>query len=54
MGVGPRGTKCGREAGVKDLASGLANWVGVGTLPRGRVIRGGVRFFLMGRVVSGW
>ena len=54
MGVGPRGTGCGRGAGVRDVASGLADWVDVGTLHRGRIIREGVRFFLPGRVVSGW
>lgn len=38
----------------KIWVSGLATWVGGGTVCRGRIIRGGVKFFLVGRECGRW
>lgn len=42
-----------REQGESKIwISGLANWVGISTLHRGRIIRKGVKFCLVGRVMG--
>lgn len=55
MGVDGKGDQIWTEQGESKIwISGLANWVGVSTLHRGRIIRKGVRFCLVGRVMGVW